>query len=199
MASTATGWLVQKTTARTSPRARQEAGGTFRRVERSSRSPLELPGSQAWFMPLSGGRPDRDHTRSRRLLWHTSKGVLRAVPLLFSRVALPSEIEVMRSHFGLVVTTVDQVDGFVLTKGKQQTLQLAVVHEGDVPPTPSPLDPTSRRVGLFEARADARQKQERRRRVKWFLWRRNCSPNRDRPSRPIAARESGLAASLRIA
>ncbi len=33
----------------------------------------------------------------------------------------------MRSHFGLVVTPVDQVDGFVLTKGKQQTLQIAVV------------------------------------------------------------------------
>ena len=45
-------------------------------------------------------------------------------------VALPSEIEVMRSHFGLAVTPVDQVDGFVLTKGKKQTLQLAVVREG---------------------------------------------------------------------
>ena len=52
-------------------------------------------------------------------------------------VALPSEIEVMRSHFGLVVTPVDQVDGFVLTKGKQQTLQLAVVREGDSPTGPS--------------------------------------------------------------
>ena len=33
-------------------------------------------------------------------------------------VALPSEIEVMRSQFGLVVTPVDQVEGFVLTKGQ---------------------------------------------------------------------------------
>ncbi len=46
-------------------------------------------------------------------------------------VALPSEIAVMRKHFGLVVTPVDQVDGFVLTKGKSQTLQIAVVREGD--------------------------------------------------------------------
>jgi 4-amino-4-deoxy-L-arabinose transferase-like glycosyltransferase len=63
-------------------------------------------------------------------------------------VALPSEIEVMRSHFGLVVTTVDQVDGFVLAKGKQQTLQIAVVREGDQQPAPPALDPNVRRVGL---------------------------------------------------
>ena len=63
-------------------------------------------------------------------------------------VALPSEIEVMRSHFGLVVTLVDQVDGFVLTKGKQQTLQLALVREGDEPAVPSGLSPTDHRVGL---------------------------------------------------
>ena len=48
-------------------------------------------------------------------------------------VALPSEIAVMRKHFGLVVTPVDQVDGFVLTKGKSQTLQIAVVREGETP------------------------------------------------------------------
>ena len=63
-------------------------------------------------------------------------------------VALPSEIEVMRSHFGLVATPVDQVNGFVLTKGKWQTLQLAVVHEGDGPPAPSASDAHARRVGL---------------------------------------------------
>jgi 4-amino-4-deoxy-L-arabinose transferase-like glycosyltransferase len=63
-------------------------------------------------------------------------------------VALPSEIEVMRSHFGLAVTPVDQVDGFVLTKGKQQTLQLAVAHEGDGPPGPPVLEQNTRRVGL---------------------------------------------------
>ena len=36
----------------------------------------------------------------------------------------------MRSHFGLDVTPVDQVEGFVLTKGKRQTLYLAVVQRG---------------------------------------------------------------------
>ena len=54
----------------------------------------------------------------------------------------------MRSHFGLVVTPVDQVDGFVLAKGKQQTLQLAVVHEGDESHLPSAPDPNTRRIGL---------------------------------------------------
>ena len=63
-------------------------------------------------------------------------------------VALPSEIEVMRSHFGLVVTPVDQVDGFILTKGKHKTLQIAVVHEGDKPPAPPVLDANMPRVGL---------------------------------------------------
>ena len=37
----------------------------------------------------------------------------------------------MRSHFGLGVTPVDQVEGFIMTKGKKQTLQLAVVREND--------------------------------------------------------------------
>ncbi len=70
-------------------------------------------------------------------------------------VALPSEIEVMRSQFGLVVTPVDQVDGFVLTKGKKQTLQLAVVHEADVPPAIAPLDANAQREWA-QARALAR-------------------------------------------
>ena len=65
-------------------------------------------------------------------------------------VALPSEIAVMRKHFGLVVTPVDQVDGFVLTKGRRQTLQLAVVREGEPPSAELPSDPTIRRVGLKE-------------------------------------------------
>ena len=63
-------------------------------------------------------------------------------------VALPSEIEVMRNHFGLVVKPVDEVNGFILTKGQQKTLQIAVVHEGDEPPVPPVLDPNARRIGL---------------------------------------------------
>ena len=62
-------------------------------------------------------------------------------------VALPSEIEVMRSHFGLVVTPVDQVDGFILTKGKKQTLQIAVVHEGEQSIAEPALGANMRRVG----------------------------------------------------
>jgi 4-amino-4-deoxy-L-arabinose transferase-like glycosyltransferase len=64
-------------------------------------------------------------------------------------VALPSEIDVMRRHFGLIVDPVDQVDSFVLAKGKKQTLQLAVVREGTPPPLP-PSVPGIRRVGLKE-------------------------------------------------
>jgi 4-amino-4-deoxy-L-arabinose transferase-like glycosyltransferase len=63
-------------------------------------------------------------------------------------VALPSEIEVMRNHFGLVVTPVDEVDGLILTKGEQKTLQIAVVHVGEAAPVPPPLGPNSRRIGL---------------------------------------------------
>ena len=65
-------------------------------------------------------------------------------------VALPSEVEVMRSHFGLVVTLIDQVDGFVLTKGKKQTLQVAMVHEREADQVPAMpvLDPNTRRIGL---------------------------------------------------
>jgi 4-amino-4-deoxy-L-arabinose transferase-like glycosyltransferase len=55
-------------------------------------------------------------------------------------VALPSEIQVMRSHFKLEVTPVDQVEGFVLNRGKPQVLQIAVVRRdgsrwsGELPP-----------------------------------------------------------------
>jgi len=63
-------------------------------------------------------------------------------------VALPSEIEVMRSHFGLVVTPVDQVVGLVWAKGKLRTLQIAVVHEGNKPPATPPLNSSTPRVGL---------------------------------------------------
>lgn len=65
-------------------------------------------------------------------------------------VALPSEIAVMRKHFGLEVELVEEVDGFVLTKGKSQTLQIAVVREGKAPVVEIPLDPHVHRVGLKE-------------------------------------------------
>jgi hypothetical protein len=63
-------------------------------------------------------------------------------------VALASEIDVMRSHFGLVVTPVEQVDGFVLAKGKKQTLHVAVVRRGDENFVPPPSTSAARRVGL---------------------------------------------------
>jgi hypothetical protein len=56
----------------------------------------------------------------------------------------------MRKHFGLEVTLVDEVDGFVLTKGKTQTLQIAVVREGSTPTAEQPSDLNIRRVGLKE-------------------------------------------------
>jgi 4-amino-4-deoxy-L-arabinose transferase-like glycosyltransferase len=60
-------------------------------------------------------------------------------------VALPSEIAVMRSHFGLEVTPVDQVEGFVLTKGKHQVLQIAVVRQaGSRSPGGFPFAATAR-------------------------------------------------------
>jgi 4-amino-4-deoxy-L-arabinose transferase-like glycosyltransferase len=46
-------------------------------------------------------------------------------------VALPSESKVMRNHFGLSVTTVDQVDGLILTKGKLQTFEIVAVSQND--------------------------------------------------------------------
>jgi hypothetical protein len=63
-------------------------------------------------------------------------------------VALPSEVEVMRNHFGLVVTPVDEVDGFILTKGQRKTLQIAVVHEGELQAAIEPADSNTRRIGL---------------------------------------------------
>jgi 4-amino-4-deoxy-L-arabinose transferase-like glycosyltransferase len=63
-------------------------------------------------------------------------------------VALPSEVEVMRRHFGLIVTPVDQVEGFIMAKGKKQTLQLAVVRESDRPIAEPTLGLNTRRVGL---------------------------------------------------
>jgi hypothetical protein len=53
-------------------------------------------------------------------------------------VALPSESQVMRKHFGLSVTVIDQIEGLVLTKGKLQTYQIVEVREQDgKPPRPA--------------------------------------------------------------
>jgi 4-amino-4-deoxy-L-arabinose transferase-like glycosyltransferase len=49
-------------------------------------------------------------------------------------VALPSESQVMRDHFGLSVTPIDRVDGFILNKGKLQTFEIVVVKEIDGEP-----------------------------------------------------------------
>jgi 4-amino-4-deoxy-L-arabinose transferase-like glycosyltransferase len=51
-------------------------------------------------------------------------------------VELESDLEILRSKYGLSVTPVDQVEGFVLSKGRQQTLQLAVVRQGGLWPLP---------------------------------------------------------------
>ena len=63
-------------------------------------------------------------------------------------VALPSEIDVMRSHFGLVVTPVEEIDGYVLTKGKRETLEIAVVHQGDDHFVEPSSAPGAHRIGL---------------------------------------------------
>jgi len=65
-------------------------------------------------------------------------------------VALSSEIDVMRKHFGLVVKPVDEIEGFVLTKGKKETLEIAVVCAGVQPADEAPLPPNMRRIGLKE-------------------------------------------------
>jgi hypothetical protein len=63
-------------------------------------------------------------------------------------VARPSEVERMRSYFGLFVTPVDQVEGFIMAKGKKQTLQLAVVRKKDEPLAEPTLGVTTRTTGL---------------------------------------------------
>jgi 4-amino-4-deoxy-L-arabinose transferase-like glycosyltransferase len=65
-------------------------------------------------------------------------------------VAIASEINVMRRHFGLTVTPLEQIDGFALTKWTRQTFSVAVVrqeHEHFVAP---PLPSNTRRIGLKE-------------------------------------------------
>jgi 4-amino-4-deoxy-L-arabinose transferase-like glycosyltransferase len=46
-------------------------------------------------------------------------------------VALPSESQVMRSHFGLRVTALERIDGLVLTKGKLETFEIVMVSAGN--------------------------------------------------------------------
>jgi 4-amino-4-deoxy-L-arabinose transferase-like glycosyltransferase len=66
-------------------------------------------------------------------------------------VALSSEIDVMRRHFGLVVTPLERVDGFVLNKGKKQTLLVAAVRQGDSAFVAPPSSTANmRRIGLKE-------------------------------------------------
>jgi 4-amino-4-deoxy-L-arabinose transferase-like glycosyltransferase len=60
-------------------------------------------------------------------------------------VLLDFEIPVMRTHFGLDVTLVDQVESLELTKGKRRTLYLAVVKEGTSRPDERPSDATASR------------------------------------------------------
>ncbi len=48
-------------------------------------------------------------------------------------VLLDFEIPVMRSHFGLDVEVVEEIDGYRLTKGKKQALYLAIVKEANSP------------------------------------------------------------------
>jgi hypothetical protein len=52
-------------------------------------------------------------------------------------VGLESDFEKIHAKFGLSITPVDQVEGFVLSKGQKQTLQVAVVRQGDSPPAAS--------------------------------------------------------------
>ncbi len=52
-------------------------------------------------------------------------------------VAADSDLENIQSKFGLSVTRVDQVEGFVLSKGQTQTLHFAVVREGESLPAAS--------------------------------------------------------------
>jgi 4-amino-4-deoxy-L-arabinose transferase-like glycosyltransferase len=52
-------------------------------------------------------------------------------------VGLESDFEKIRAKHGLTVTPVDQVEGFVFTKGQKQTLVVAVVKKDESPPVSS--------------------------------------------------------------
>jgi 4-amino-4-deoxy-L-arabinose transferase-like glycosyltransferase len=65
-------------------------------------------------------------------------------------VLLDFEIPVMRSHFGLDVNVVDEVDGFQLTKGKRQKLYLAVVKEATSPTIADRREIATARDGSLE-------------------------------------------------
>jgi hypothetical protein len=65
-------------------------------------------------------------------------------------VLLDFEIPVMRSHFGLDVDVVDEVEGYRLTKGKKQTLYLAMVKEAASPTADERPDIATSRAGSRE-------------------------------------------------
>jgi 4-amino-4-deoxy-L-arabinose transferase-like glycosyltransferase len=71
-------------------------------------------------------------------------------------VALPSEIEVMREHFGLDVTPVDEVDGIMINKGTRRTFQLAIARPAALAAPERPLPPHTRRVGLKLEQTDVK-------------------------------------------
>lgn len=65
-------------------------------------------------------------------------------------VLLDFEIPVMRSHFGLDVDIVEEIDGYRLTKGKKQPLYLAVVKEAAAPTVEDLPDAATARGGRGE-------------------------------------------------
>jgi hypothetical protein len=65
-------------------------------------------------------------------------------------VLLDFEIPVMRSHFGLDVDVVEEVESYQLTKGKRQTLYLSVVKEAVSPSIDDRRDIATSRRGLVE-------------------------------------------------
>jgi 4-amino-4-deoxy-L-arabinose transferase-like glycosyltransferase len=65
-------------------------------------------------------------------------------------VAVASEIDVMRRHFGLTVTPIEQIHGFAMTKGTKQTFCVSVVRQENEHFVPPPLPLNTRRIGLKE-------------------------------------------------
>ena len=82
------------------------------------------PGVPGAGCHLRAGPLRRAHARDRDGFFAHLEGGRAVLTVL-----LANEIQVMRSHFGLDVRPIDHVDGFVLTKGKRQTLHLAAVRQ----------------------------------------------------------------------